>query len=216
MYGNETVYLPPGYGRIRFGRLEKVHILVAVAVLTFAFAMVFYGGILTSFAGIDVFAFAIALGISFVIVLTGFLLHELAHKFVAQRNGAWAEFRIFPLGLILALIFSFTGFVFAAPGAVYIQGNISRRQNGIISLAGPLTNLVLGGLFLTGWMLIPGTGPLVLVLRWVGIVNLFFAAFNMIPIPPFDGSKIVSWNIGVYLAVLLTAVLLLLLGLGVM
>ena len=215
MYGSETIYLPSGYGRIRFGRVETIHILIAVAVLTFAFAMVFYGGILTAFEAVDIIAFAVALGISFVIVLTGFLLHELAHKFVAQRNGAWAEFRIFPLGLILALIFSFTGFVFAAPGAVYIQGNIRRRQNGIISLAGPLTNLVLGGFFLAGWLLIPGTGLLVLVLGQVGMVNLFFAAFNMIPIPPFDGSKVASWNIGVYLAVLAVAVLLLLVGFGV-
>jgi Zn-dependent protease len=215
MYGSETVYLPTRYGGIRFGRTETIHILIAVAVLTFAFAMVFYGGVLTAFEGVEVIAFAVALGVSFVIVLTGFLLHELAHKFVAQRNGAWAEFRIFPLGLIMALIFSLTGFVFAAPGAVYIQGNISRRQNGIISLAGPLTNLVIGGLFLVGWLLIPGTGLLIFVLGQVGLVNLLFAAFNLIPIPPFDGSKVASWNIGVYLGILAVAVLLLLVGFGV-
>jgi Zn-dependent protease len=215
MYGSETVYLPTRYGGIRFGRTETIHIFIAVAVLTFAFAMVFYGGVLTAFEGVEVIAFAVALGVSFVIVLTGFLLHELAHKFVAQRNGAWAEFRIFPLGLIMALIFSLTGFVFAAPGAVYIQGNISRRQNGIISLAGPLTNLVIGGLFLAGWLLIPGTGLLIFVLGQVGLVNLLFAAFNLIPIPPFDGSKVASWNIGVYLGILAVAVLLLLVGFGV-
>jgi len=211
MHG-ETIYLPPGYGRIRFGRTEAIHILMAVAVLTLAFAIFFYGGVLMPFESIDFVAFGLALGISFVIVLTGFLLHELAHKFVAQRNGAWAEFRVFPLGLILALVFSFAGFVFAAPGAVYIQGNISRRQNGTISLAGPLTNLVLGGLFLAGWLLIPGTGSLAIVFAQVGIVNLIFAAFNLIPIPPFDGSKVASWNIGIYLATLGAAVLLLLVG----
>jgi Zn-dependent protease len=47
------------------------------------------------------------------------------------------------------------------------------------------------------------------------LVNLLFAAFNLIPIPPFDGSKVASWNIGVYLGILAVAVLLLLVGFGV-
>ena len=47
--------------------------------------------------------------ISLVAVSTGFLMHELMHKFVAQRYGAWAEFRVFPLGLMMAILFSFFG-----------------------------------------------------------------------------------------------------------
>lgn len=211
----ETIYVPQGYGRIRFGRLERLHIIVAVAVLTFAFTILFYGGAGSILRAVDTTALAYWVGVSFVIVLTGFLLHELAHKFVAQRYGAWAEFRIFPLGLMLALLFSLTGFVFAAPGAVYIQGNISRRQNGLISLSGPLTNLVLGAAFYGAWLLIPAGGMLASVLAWVGMVNLLFAAFNLIPIPPFDGSKIVRWNVGAYVAVVGVVVLLLLLVFGV-
>lgn len=211
----ETIYVPQGYGRIRFGRLERLHIVVAVAVLTFAFTILFYGGARSILSAVDTSLLAYWVGVSFVIVLTGFLLHELAHKFVAQRYGAWAEFRIFPLGLMLALLFSLTGFVFAAPGAVYIQGNINRRQNGLISLSGPLTNLLLGGGFYGAWLLIPAGGMLASVLAWVGIVNLLFAAFNLIPIRPFDGSKIVRWSIGAYAVVAGAAVLLLLLSFGV-
>lgn len=215
MYDGETIYLPPRYGRIRFGKTETIHILAAVAALTFAFAVVFYRRVFTAFGSIEVFALVAAIGISFIIVLTGFLAHELAHKFMAQRNGAWAEFRVFPLGLIMALVFSFTGFLFAAPGAVYIQGNITKRQNGIISLAGPMTNLVLGGTFLAGWLLFPASGMISVIFAQIGIVNLFFAAFNLIPIPPFDGSKVASWNIGIYIATLGAAVILLLIGYGV-
>jgi len=215
MYDGETIYLPPRYGRIRFGKTETIHILVAVAVLTFAFTIVFYRGVFAAFESIDAFAFAAAIGISFIIVLTGFLTHEMAHKFMAQRNGAWAEFRVFPMGLIMTLIFSFTGFLFAAPGAVYIQGDITRRQNGIISLAGPLTNLVLGGVFLAGWLLFPAGGTISVIFAQIGIVNLFFAAFNLIPIPPFDGSKVVSWNVGIYITTLGAAVILLLIAYGV-
>jgi Zn-dependent protease len=215
MFGSETICIPEGYGRIRFGRTEMLHILIAVLVLTFAFTIFIYLGMDHHFTDVDVFALTLSFGMSFVIVVTGFLLHELAHKFVAQRYGAWAEFRIFPIGLFLALAFSFLGFVFAAPGAVYIQGNISKRQNGLISLAGPFTNLAFGGAFLLGWMLLPAEGDLSSVLSWVGLVNLFFAAFNLLPIPPFDGSKVIKWNIGVYAIVLAVTIVLLSVGFGV-
>ena len=53
----------------------------------------------------------------------GFILHELGHKFVSMKYGYWAEFKLWPQGLILALVTSFFGFVFAAPGAVYTYAN---------------------------------------------------------------------------------------------
>jgi Zn-dependent protease len=71
------------------------------------------------------------------------------HKFVSERYGFQAAFRMWPQGLMLALVLSaFTGFVFAAPGATYIEGyGIKTKENGIISLAGPLTNIVIALLF---------------------------------------------------------------------
>ena len=79
---------------------------------------------------------------------TGFLLHELGHKIVAQRYKCFAEFRSFDNMLLLALIMSFFGFVFAAPGAVMISGRINRQKNGKISAAGPIVNLALAVIFL--------------------------------------------------------------------
>ena len=46
------------------------------------------------------------------------------------------------------LIFSFLGFVIAAPGAVYIEGVFGQGRVGKTALAGPMTNLVLGTIFL--------------------------------------------------------------------
>jgi Zn-dependent protease len=46
---------------------------------------------------------------------TGFLLHELAHKFIAQRYGYWAEYRANRNGLILIIVMSLMGFILAAP-----------------------------------------------------------------------------------------------------
>src|SRR3989344_8947872 len=78
----------------------------------------------------------------------GFLFHELSHKVIAQRYGAIAEFRAFNPMLLLALAMSFFGFIFAAPGAVMIAGgHINIKRNGIISIAGPITNLILAVIF---------------------------------------------------------------------
>ena len=50
--------------------------------------------------------------------------------------------------LVLAILMSFFGFIFAAPGAVVIKASyIHPSKNGKISLAGPLTNIILALLF---------------------------------------------------------------------
>jgi Zn-dependent protease len=97
------------------------------------------------------------------------------------------------MGIVLALITSTLGFIFAAPGATYIQGyNVSDRQNGIISLAGPVTNVVIALVFLLVGLV--GTG-IVGTIGMVGFqVNLFLAAFNMLPVMPLDGAKVFHWN----------------------
>lgn len=191
------------YGRQPEGLLspeEKRNILIAIGALTLALTMAMLGsasGLLAVLQEEPLFAGYIAL-VALVSTATGFFLHEMAHKFVAQRYGCWAEFRYSQQGLMIALLLSaLAGFLFAAPGAVYIAGRIDQRQNGIISIAGPLSNVAVA------LALIP------VVLAFGGIVgfgfytvvyfNSFLAIFNMIPIMPLDGAKVVRWNAGIYL-----------------
>ncbi len=130
---------------------------------------------------------------------TGFVLHELAHKFVAMRFGGYAEFKMWLQGLVMALAFSVFGFVFVAPGAVYIYApRITKMQNGLISLAGPLTNLALSVVFLAVAAIFPLDVGGMNVWYFASKINVWLGMFNMIPIFPLDGSKIMDWNLWIW------------------
>jgi len=83
-----------------------------------------------------------------VAVASGVGLHEISHKIVAQRYGHWAEFRYSLRGLAMSFVFAFLGFLIGAPGATMVSGNVTRDQNGRISAAGPVSNLVIGTAFM--------------------------------------------------------------------
>jgi Zn-dependent protease len=90
-------------------------------------------------------------------------------------------------------MFSPIGFLFAAPGAVYILSYTSRREGGLISLAGPSANIILALIFYA--ITTYSSGFTALVSSYGMVINLWLAAFNLLPIPPLDGSKIFAWNI---------------------
>ena len=144
-----------------FTAQEVRQIVIAAAVLSVAFALAYSNGIF----GIKLAAFPYLVLFSFIAVGIGFLCHELiGHKLIAQRNGLHAEFRMWPVGLALALLSSLAGFVFAAPGAVYVSPRIdmwgqpaavNKRRMGIVSIAGPLVNIVLAAVFFALNMISP-------------------------------------------------------------
>lgn len=145
----------------------------------------------------------------------GFILHELGHKFVSMKYGYWAEFKLWPQGLIFALITSFFGFVFAAPGAVYTYANYMTDEiNGKISIAGPIVNIILALIFLAiAVMVYPTayteTSAIIFIACALGYsINSFLAAFNLLPIGNLDGSKVLRWNFGIWLATIAVAAIL--------
>ena len=155
-----------------------------------------------------------------VAVASGVGLHEISHKIVAQRYGHWAEFRYSLRGLAMSFVFAFFGFLIGAPGATMVSGNVTRDQNGRISAAGPMSNLVIGTAFMLTAAAIVRTSSLanlpaifvtiILVNAWY--LNVILAGFNMIPILPFDGSKVWAWNKAVYAGILVLALTLYLSG----
>ncbi|MEM5801826.1 MAG: site-2 protease family protein [Candidatus Aenigmatarchaeota archaeon] len=148
-------------------------------------------------------------------VIIGFLFHELAHKFTAKKFGCHAQFKVWPFGLVLGLltaIITFGRFKFAAPGAVvifpfrfgrwgYRAVRLTLKESGIISAAGPAVNIAFALLF----TLIPLTYA-----DFLSLINSWLAFFNLLPVPPLDGSKIVAWKPWLWFLMILIAFLLLL------
>ncbi len=191
---------------------------LADAVLTVAFAMLFLGGL--TGAAADFGAFLYLVPIAFVAVTCSFVLHELMHKFTAQHFGALAAFRTSQMGLGITIVTAFVGFLVGIPGATVIYTNsFTKRENGIVSLAGPLTNFAVFGVFLAvGYVLYPhfiatagslfSGGNLAKssyvenTLAFTLYISIILAFFNMLPIFPLDGSKVLAWNPVIFLIVI--------------
>jgi Zn-dependent protease len=135
---------------------------------------------------------------------SGFILHELAHKFAAQRYGYWAEFRINQQGLMLTLLSLISPFKVIAPGAVMIGGYMNWDDYGKISVAGPLTNIILALLGVIG-LTFSGNGFIRTISYFGVLINSSLALFNLIPFGMFDGAKIMKWNWKIWLLCVVAA-----------
>jgi Zn-dependent protease len=194
---------------LKFSTTEIQQLAVATLVITLVFGIGFSPYTIFNLAGSDVNYGSLAFNLVVALIAVGsaFIIHELGHKFVAQHYGCWAEFRyklIFLLGsAFLALMLNFFIII---PGAVYIRGHLTKKQNGIVSAAGPLTNIIIAVIF--GGVMSIGlfTNYYIFRVGFLGaFINCFIGAFNMIPIGNLDGGKILKWNplIWIVMAVLL-------------
>jgi Zn-dependent protease len=128
-----------------------------------------------------------------VLFSAGFILHELAHKYVAQGYGLWAEFRLNMTGLLLTAISVISPIKFIAPGAVMIAGFADKDHMGRTAFAGPIVNVIITASLL---IVLPALGTAVIyhaVLAGAAI-NAFLALFNLIPFAVFDGQKVYAWS----------------------
>ena len=186
---------------MHFTQREIKDLFFAWILLSIAFAILF-----TDIKEFAIMSFIVALLISALTAGIGFLFHELMHKYVAQRYGLFAEFQAFYKMIFLAIGLAFFGFIFAAPGAVFIHGYITKARNGKISVAGPVTNIVLAILFLIPLLLINFNSEIINLFFDLGFrINALLALFNMIPVMPFDGAKVIAWNKKVFYVTVIVA-----------
>ena len=190
--------------KMSFSDYEKKEIRESIGFLTVAFALALSGGLDDVLSDYNILLRNLPM--AFAAVLTGFLLHEIAHKWMAQQYGCWAEYRGNRSGLYFALAMSAFGFLLAAPGAVMVSGRITEKQNGIIAAVGPITNICIALIAFPIYIFTAGFDwPLSLIgelARFIIVINLILAGFNMIPVPPLDGSKVIAWSKPAYIGII--------------
>ncbi|MGC6487121.1 MAG: site-2 protease family protein [Planctomycetota bacterium] len=150
-----------------------------------------------------------------VTVVLSITVHELAHGYAAlrlgdptpERSGHWTWNPIVHMGptsLVMLLLF---GIAF---GAMPVDPTRLRGKHAevVVALAGPLSNLalaLLGASGLAAWQLaVDGQAATLLqenLRQFVfvfSVINLTLAAFNMIPLPPFDGAHVLAGLVPAY------------------
>ncbi len=205
---------------IDIGFDEALHITISVIALSVALTLVFAGPAAAAQSPAEFIFFIAAV---FVTVGSGFILHEMCHKLSAMYYGAEARFVMSVQGVALMIVTSLLGFLFALPGATYIYSDsITKKENGVISLAGPMLNIALVFLFLgldwiapihqyysflysplSGFSGFGITAGVLSVWKFGATMNLWLALFNIIPAFPLDGSKVLRWKGWLWVAITL-------------
>jgi Zn-dependent protease len=214
VYARPVVRVP---GRIHTSLREIANLTIAAVVLTADITILQ----LRTFAVNVNAALLLSIGFAATAALTGFVLHELAHKIAAQRRGYEAEFRMSPWGLAISFVTALLGWLIAIPGATVVEGMYDLEDWGHTSLAGPLVNLCFGGAFFASALGLYAFNVQPVLDGYLFLLTFFngwFATFNLIPLGPLDGRKVFQWNAGVWAlafvvsAALTVAIFLFLLG----
>jgi Zn-dependent protease len=152
-------------------------------------------------SGLDILAVVVAVGI-------GVIVHEVAHGWTADKLGdptarlsgrltlnpfahfdLWGTF-IFPIFLLVLSQGTFT-FGWAKPVPVNPYNlRRGRRDMALVAIAGPLSNLLVATLAGLAYQVSPAGTRLPGLFGIIVLFNLFLMMFNVLPLPPLDGSKI--------------------------
>lgn len=133
--------------------------------------------------------------LSFIALICAITIHEFSHAFVADRLGdptPRSQNRVSlnplhhldPLGTLMMFLVSF-GWGKPVPIDPYNFSN-PRRDEMLVALAGPGSNLILAVILSILWHFFPSSVIVIFI-----YINIALAVFNLLPIPPLDGSKII-------------------------
>lgn len=145
----------------------------------------------------------------FPMVLLAITIHEYSHAYMAYKMGDstardQGRLTLNPLShidIIGALMMLLTYFGWARPVPINPRNFLKYKKGMIlVSAAGPLSNLIVGFvslfLFYLVYKFVPaawfGFRPLCIIFQTFAVLNVNFGLFNLLPVPPLDGFKIVS------------------------
>ena len=163
---------------LRLGRVAGVDIginwswLIVVALITWSLAAEVFP---TSNEGLGTATYIAMALVATILYFGSLLLHELAHAVQARREGMQVS------GITLWVFGGVARFSGSFPSA----GAEFR-----VAFAGPLMTLLLGAAFVAGARLLRLPAAVDAVVAWLGLMNLFLFAFNMLPAVPLDGGRV--------------------------
>lgn len=175
---------------------------ISLAVTYGAFMVVFY----------ELYPIYVSAISVFIAVASGFMGHELMHRYVARSLGYIACYRMWTLGLVMLALTAVVRIPMGMAGAVQIgyrtrSDQPSRRASALISAAGPpLSNIAFALTFFSLYEYV-WHSPITYIPY---AVNAWFGLMNMIPIPPLDGFKVIHereyglWTVAMISAILLS------------
>ncbi len=187
-------------------RFEKRGLLISIVVIAFIFSFREWG--------IEKFDPSTGLQnllVTIILVAIAFLVRDVAHRTIAIWMGYRSQYKIWILGLVIGLVIAFVSngtLPFIAAGVLVIthlpvhrlgkaHHDLSMKHLGWIAMASPIANMLFAVLIKTinlglGWPL----------LEKLMMINIWIALFDMVPVPPFNGSRTFFGSRYVYVFVL--------------
>ncbi|MEB2792887.1 MAG: M50 family metallopeptidase [Caldisphaeraceae archaeon] len=130
----------------------------------------------------------------FIGILIGFISHEYMHRYVSRKYHMASIYTANVLGVVVTLVSSLFPIKLLMPGYVrtWTLGPASRKGVLYSVASGPMINIAIAAVLFAFSLFYQ---PYSFFLRGVAWINAYLSLFNLIPIPPLDGEKIIRLDL---------------------